>query len=73
MPKPNTSLSQNSLKSKENNLTITTTRKSYAQASKINVEDIVHIKDSFPTLSPKKIVEVSNVLNKLSMIKPKSK
>ena len=70
---PNISLSQNSSKSKENNLTTTTTRKSYAQASKINVEDIIHIKNSFPTLSPKKIVEVSNILNKSSMVKPKIK
>jgi len=73
MLKPNMSLSQNSLKSKENNLTTTTTRKSYAQASKINVEDIIHIKNSFPTLSPKKIIEVSNILNKSSMVKPKIK
>ena len=34
IPKPNTSLPQNSSKSKENNLTTTTARKSYAQASK---------------------------------------
>jgi len=69
MSKPNTSSPQNSLKSKENNLTTTTTRKSYAQTSKINIEDIVHIKDSFPTLSFKKIIEVSNVLNKSSIVK----
>ena len=73
MPKLNMSLPQNLLKSKENNLTTTTTRKLYAQAFKINVEDIVHIKDSFLTLSPKKIVKVSNILNKLSMVKPKIK
>ena len=73
MPKLNMSLPQNSLKSKENNLTTTTTRKSYAQAFKINIEDIIHIKDSFLTLSPKKIVEVSNIFNKLSIVKPKIK
>jgi len=73
MPKLNISLPQNSLKSKENNLTTTTTRKSYAQAFKINIEDIIHIKDSFLTLSPKKIVEVSNIFNKLSIVKPKIK
>ena len=73
MPKLNISLPQNSLKSKENNLTTTTTRKSYAQAFKINVEDIVHIKDSILTLSPKKIVKVSKILNKLSIVKPKIK
>jgi len=73
MPKPNMSSPQNSLKSKESNLTTTTTRKSYAQASKINVEDIVHIKNMFPTLFPKKIVEVNNIINKSSMVKPKIK
>jgi len=73
MPKLNMSLPQNLLKSKENNLTTTTTRKSYAQAFKINIEDIIHIKDSFLTLSPKKIVEVSNIFNKLSIVKPKIK
>ena len=40
---------------------------------KINIEDIIYIKDSFPTLSPKKIIEVSNILNKLSIVKPKIK
>ena len=73
MSKLNMSLPQNLLKSKENNLTTTTTRKSYAQAFKINIEDIIHIKDSFLTLSPKKIVEVSNIFNKLSIVKPKIK
>jgi len=61
------------LKSKENNLTTTTTRKLYAQTSKINVEDIIYIKNSFLTSSFKKIVEVSNVLNKSSMVKLKIK
>ena len=69
----NMSSLQNLLESKENNLIITTTRKSYAQASKINVEDIIHIKNSFLTLSSKKIIEASNILNKLSMVKPKIK
>jgi len=73
MPKSNISLLQNSLKSKENNLTTTTIRKSYVQTFKINVEDIIYIKDSFLTLSPKKIIEVGNVLNKSSMVKLKIK
>ena len=35
----------------------------YAQASKLNVKDIIHIKDAFPSLSLKKIVEFNNILN----------
>jgi len=62
MPKPHTSSLQNLSKSKENDLTF-----------KINIEDIIHIKDSFLTLSLKKIIKVSNILNKLSIVKPKIK
>ena len=70
-PKP--SLPQNSLKLKEINSTKSIIKNSYAQTPKINIKDIVHIKDMFPTLTLKKIVEVNNIINKLSMVKPKIK
>jgi len=38
----------------------TNNKKSYAQASKLNVENIIYIKDAFPSLSLKKIMEVNN-------------
>ena len=58
---------QNLSKSKEINLVKSTIKKSYTQASKIN------IKDMFPTLTSKKITEVNNIINKLSIVKPKIK
>ena len=66
-----TSLPQNLLKSI--NSTKSTIKKFYAQASKINVKDIIHIKDTFLTLTLKKIIEVNNVINKLYIVKPKIK
>ena len=48
-------------------------KESYAQASKINVEDIIHIKDIYITLSPNKIVEINNIINKSSLVKPRIK
>ena len=47
--------------------------KSYTQASKINVEDVICIKDTFPTTSPKKITEINNIINKSSLVKSKIK
>jgi len=47
--------------------------KSYAQASKINVEDVICIKDTFSTTSPKKITEINNIINKSSLVKSKIK
>ena len=64
---------QNLSKSKKINLTKSTIKKSYTQTSKINMKDIIHIKDIFLTLTPKKIVEVNNIINKLHMVKPKIK
>ena len=37
---------------------------------KFNIEDIIHIKDAFPSLPTKKITEVSDILNKSELIKP---
>jgi len=47
--------------------------KLYAQALKINVEDVICIKDTFPTTSPKKITEINNIINKSSLVKLKIK
>jgi len=33
------------------------------------MEDIIHIKDAFPSLPTKKIVQVSNILNKSELVK----
>jgi len=46
-------------------------KESYAQASKINVEDVTHIKDTFLTVFSKKIAEINNIINKSSSVKPK--
>ena len=64
---------QYSSKSKKINSTKLTIKKSYTQASEINIEDIIYIKDMFLTLTPKKIIEVNNIINKLSTVKPKIK
>ena len=60
--------------SKSNKSKLTNTinnKKSYAQTSKINIEDIIHIKDTFLTLSSKKIVNINNIINKSNIVKPK--
>jgi len=44
-------------------------KKSYAQASKSNIKDIVYIKDIFPKLSTKKIIEINDIVNKNSLAK----
>ena len=64
---------QYSSKSKKINSTKLTIKKSYTQASEINIEDIIYIKDMFLTLTSKKIIEVNNIINKLSTVKPKIK
>jgi len=38
---------------------------------KINVEDVLHIKDIFPTLSPNKIIDINNIINKSNIFKLK--
>jgi len=37
--------------------------KTYAQASKNNIDDIIKIKDAFPKLLIKKIIEIHNMMN----------
>jgi len=48
-----------------------TNKKSYTQASKSNVEDIIHIKNEFPNLSTKKVVKINDIVNKTSSVKPR--
>ena len=48
-------------------------KKLYAQALKISIKDIIYIKDMFSTTSPKKIVKINNIINKLNSVKPKIK
>jgi len=49
-----------------------TNKKFYAQASKSNIEDIIHIKDVFLNLPTKKVIEINNIINKTSLVKPKT-
>ena len=42
---------------------INNNRKSYTQASKFNIENIIHIKNIFPKLSTKKVIEINNIVN----------
>ena len=49
--------------------TRTNNKKSYAQASKLNVKDIICIKNAFPNFPLKKIIEVNNILNILKLVK----
>ena len=64
-------LSKESLaKLKQSKLPIrTNNKKSYAQASKLNVKDIIYIKNAFPNFPLKKIIEVNNILNILKLVK----
>jgi len=43
----------------------------YVQASKINIKDIVRIKENFLSLSAKKVEEVYKILNDTKKNKPK--
>ena len=55
----------NSSRSNTNKLTnIINNKKLYTQALKINIKDILHIKDTFPTLSSNKIIDINNIINK---------
>jgi len=61
-------------KSNDNKLNLpNNNKKLYAQASKISIKDIIHIKDVFPTISPKKIIEINNIINKSGIVKLKTK
>jgi len=47
-------------------------KKSYAQASRSNVEDVIHIKDAFPKLPTKTVIEINDIVNnKAGLKKPK--
>ena len=44
-------------------------KKSYVQTSKINIENIIYIKNVFLNTSSKKIVEINNIINISSLVK----
>ena len=69
---PKSTSSPNPATSNKGKPIIPSNKKSYAQASKISIENI-YIKDMFPTTSPKKIVEINNIINKSNLVKPKIK
>ena len=71
IPKSNSLI--NPVKLNKSKLTKLTYKKLYVQTSKINIEDIIYIKDFFPTLSPRKIKEISNIIHKSNIAKPKLK
>jgi len=48
-------------------------KKSYAQASKSSINNIVKIKDTFPKLPTKKVVKVNDIINKSGLIESKRK
>lgn len=49
------------------------TKKSYIQAFKNNIKDIIYIKENFLKLPTKKVVEVNDIVNnnKMGLVKPK--
>jgi len=47
----------------------TNNKNSYTQTLKLNMEDIIYIKNIFPSLFLKKIVKVNNILNILKLVK----
>jgi len=54
------------------NKKINSNKKSCTQASKSNVEDIIHIKDVFLKLPTKKVIEINDIVNnKTGQAKPK--
>ena len=71
MPQQNFSLSISSRLNKENLAKSKYISKSYAQASKSNVEDIIYIKNAFSNLPTKKVVEINDIVNKTSLVKPR--
>ena len=48
-------------------------KKSYAQASKSSINNIVKIKDTFPKLLTKKVVKVNDIINKSDLVESKRK
>ena len=48
-------------------------KKSYVQTSKINIENVIYIKNVFLNTSSKKIVEINNIINISSLVKPRIK
>jgi len=48
-------------------------KKLHTQTSKINIEDVICIKDMFLNTSSKKIVEINNIINISSSVKPRIK
>jgi len=51
----------------------TIVKKSYAQASKSSINNIVKIKDTFPKLPTKKVVKVNDIINKSDLVESKRK
>ena len=48
-------------------------KKSYAQASKSSINNIVKIKDTFPKLLTKKVVKINDIINKSDLVESKRK
>ena len=51
----------------------TIAKKSYTQASKSSINNIVKIKDTFPKLPTKKVVKVNDIINKSDLVESKRK
>jgi len=64
-------LGKESLAKSKSNPKSSTSKKSYVQASKSSVEEVIHIKDAFLSLLTQKIIEISNIVNKSNPVKPK--
>jgi len=65
-------LSKETLAKLKFNKKINSNKKSYIQASKSNIEDIIYIKDVFSKLPTKKVIETNNIINsKISQAKSK--
>ena len=65
-------LSKETLAKLKFNKKINSNKKSYIQASKSNMEDIIYIKDVFSKLPTKKVIETNNIINsKISQAKSK--
>jgi len=47
----------------------TNNKNSYTQTLKLNMEDIIYIKNIFPSLFLKKIVKVNDIFNILKLVK----
>ena len=53
------------------NQSFSSNNKTYAQASKNSVNNIIKIKDAFPKLPAKKIIKIHNMVNNKKKIKPR--